>query len=161
MFKKKGLERAIFDINRYFGYLFEDGFKTVGTKYEPQHFGNWMIVLHSSKCGIRIHQDRREIFVIIGPPWASSNLNETDHYYDLRLIVAFLENSELINMDSDLRNIESQYEKLAEQLLRYYNQIISLINRSDFANIEKELLIYGNKILSKRYPQLFKGKSIE
>jgi hypothetical protein len=64
-------------------------------------------------------------------------------------------------LDSDLRNIESQYEKLAEQLLRYYNQIISLINRSDFANIEKELLIYGNKILSKRYPQLFKGKSIE
>jgi len=158
MFEKKGIEKATLEIKKYFGYLFEDGFQIVASKYSYKHFGNWMIVLHSPKCGIRIYQDRGQIMVMIGPPWAPANLETLNHYYDLRLIIAFFEKHENIDYHADLQHVDLQYEKVSGQFLEYYPRIIELFNRPDFADIEKELGLLQKNILTKSFPGLFEKR---
>lgn len=159
MFGKKGIDKVLSDLKKYFAYLFDDGFQIVGSKYDEKHFGNWMTVLYSNKCIIRIHQDRRQIVILIGPPWASTNMQEIDHYYDLKLIVAFLEKNESVDFTADLQHIDLQYEEISRKLLAHYEQVVQLVNRPDFANVEKELYQLQERVLAKKFPGLFGKKS--
>jgi hypothetical protein len=155
MFKKKGIERVLSDLKKYFPYLFDGQFQVVTTKYDKEAFGNWIVVLHSNKCGIRFYQDRRQVFVMMAPHWASVNLAETNHYFDIEFYIALLENNENIETESDLQHIELQYEKMSKELLLYYEQIVRLVNQPDFANIEKELHQLREKVLARKFPKLF------
>lgn len=159
MFMKKGIEKALVDLKRYFPYLFDGRFQVVATKYEQEHFGNWIIVLHSKECGIRIYQDRRQIFVMVAPPWASAGMAEVDHYFDIRLLTAFLEKIENIDFEADLQHIELQYQEMSKDLLLCYEKIVQLVNRPDFAKIEKELHELRERILARRFPEIFGKKS--
>ena len=156
---KKGIDKAVSEIKKYFPDLFDEGYKIVATKYDENNFGNWIIVLHSNKSGIRIMNDRRQIVVLIGPPWALANLEKTDHYYDMKIIIAFLEKGSSVDFNADLQHMELQYEKINQQLHVYYQQIIQLVNSPDFENIEKELHLLYKNILAKNFPRLFEKRS--
>lgn len=158
MFKKKGIERVLSDLKKYFAYLFDGRFQIVATKYDKEAFGNWIVVLHSEECGIRIHQDRGQIFILVAPHWASTSLAEVDHYFDLRLLAAFLEKNESIEFEADLQHIELQYKEMSRKLLLYYEQFVQLVNRTNFPEIEKELHQLRERILAKEFPELY-GKN--
>lgn len=159
MFRKKAIERVLSDLQKYFTYLFDGRFRIVATKYEREHFGNWIVALHSEECGIRFYQDRRQIFIMIAPPWAPVGLEKTDHYFDLEYYIAFLERSESIQFDANLQHIELQYEEMSRKFLTYYDQIVQLVNQPDFAEFEKKLHQLRERVLAKEFPGLFVKKS--
>ncbi len=73
MAREKPIEKPIRDVRAYFPYLFEEGFQILHSTYDPQHFGNWILVLASDKCVIRVVQDRGQIVLLIGPPGRQKN----------------------------------------------------------------------------------------
>ena len=55
------------DMEHYFGYLYERGFKIRAIEYSPQFNANWMAKLESSKYAIYITSDRNHILLECSP----------------------------------------------------------------------------------------------
>ena len=152
----KALEKEIQLIRKYFDFLFKDDFEITSTKYDYQNFGNWIIALQSRNEIVRFYQDRGEIYALIGPPWASRSLDDSQHFFDLRIIVSFLEDSESIKI-GNTGKLNNQLESLAKIFLNYYTRITSIFNDESFPQVEEKLKIHRQKLLSNFSP-IFKKK---
>ena len=60
-------ESVLREINQYFGFLYDKGFKIQSAAYHPESFGNWEIILKSTSCIVEISNDRNEILVEFVP----------------------------------------------------------------------------------------------
>lgn len=124
-------------IRKYFGYLFDEyGFNVVAeTHFES--FGNWVVVLQSDDCRIRIIQDREEISVALGPLWSIPGW-QAGPWYDLAVITAFLTQG---NSTVEYRSTttDRQLEQLAEVLHSRYDQIRELFQGETFRQRQAEL----------------------
>jgi len=63
------------DINRYYGFLFEKGFKIRSAKYTANFNGNWVVQFESKYCIIHVVQDRCNIEISFTPTLGSKLVN--------------------------------------------------------------------------------------
>jgi hypothetical protein len=139
------------DIKRYFGFLFDKGYKIQNIRYHPESFGNWGVVLESPFNLIYIFCDREEIFLSFAPV-------DTDHKDGIGIepMIYFLsqEQNFIGSFEGDLfREKKKQFEKLADLLKEYLDQITPYFG-SDFLRYKNELLSTQKKYndtLLKRY----------
>src|SRR5262245_50417503 len=68
---KRPEERIVDDIRHYFGFLFDKGYQIREVRYFPKSFGNWYVLLESSKYFIRVDCDRSYISVLFDPEKAN------------------------------------------------------------------------------------------
>ena len=119
--RNKELDKVEKDIRRYFGFLFDRGYKIRDSEYSSQHFGNWRVTLESTKCVIEIYSDRFELFVAFGP----SDINRKNRI-GLKSMIYFLSHGQNF-IDSYDGNFfwgkKKQFERLASLLNEYIDQI--------------------------------------
>lgn len=110
------------DIKRYFGFLFDTGYRIRSVNYHPHEFGNWELTLESTNCIIEICQDRTEILVYFLP--LSGN-----RFYriGLKSMIYYISQGKVF-IGPFKGNLfwgkKKQYEELAELLKEYHDQIV-------------------------------------
>ena len=140
------------DINRYFKFLFDRGFKFSDSFYDAQYFGNWMVSLESSKCIIEISSDRNELFV------AFASIKERKSTIGLKPMIYFLSQGQNVigPYEGNLFwGKKKQYQRLASLLEEYIDQI-TLYFGNDFQKYKEEMISAGKKyvdLLLKNYTQ--------
>lgn len=143
---------AMAQIQNHFDFLFRDGFR-IAKIFDKLHFGNWIVVLRSENCIIRIIQDREQLSVEVGPPWASIDIKDSKHFTDLNLLVDFIENKEIIILSSrQSKLVDDQFEDLKTTLHSYYSQILSILNDDSYLQKEEEISLYHQKRIKKQFP---------
>ena len=154
MTPSKSLTNGIELIEDYFQFLFRDGFQIVD-RYDQLAFGNWIVVLGSEKGLVRFIQDREEISVRMAPPWASTSIDQSQHYIDLSLLVNFLNKTETISLSTrkSLR-MTDQFESLRSKLHAHYSEIISLLTSDNFLATEDEIKIFQRRQIEKAFPHI-------
>jgi hypothetical protein len=61
--KNKKLDSIIHEVEHYFGFLHDKGFRTSSAEYSQQFNGNWVIEFESSDCKSFITSDRNYIIL--------------------------------------------------------------------------------------------------
>lgn len=64
------------DINRYFSFLFEKGYKIRSAEYAARFNGNWTVQFESQSCIIHIVQDRGNIEISFTPPAGAKSIKD-------------------------------------------------------------------------------------
>ena len=142
---------VINEINAHFGYLFHDGIQ-IHKVFDRLAFGNWIVVLNSEKCVIRIIQDRRQISLEAAPSWASVDIKDSEHFTDLNLLVAYLENKEKFSSVDKVSSSEDQFKNLGLLLKSHYEEIISFLTSDEYFKREEEIALYHQKQIKKIFP---------
>jgi hypothetical protein len=111
------------NINHYFGFLFEKGYKIRSIEYAPKFNGNWTVELESQNCIIYIVQDRGNIEVSFKH---SSSTKSTEDYIDLPQMISLVTQGKI--HFSGFENYiywkkKRQFEKLSDVLREYIDQI--------------------------------------
>jgi hypothetical protein len=115
------------DIENHFGFLFDHGFRIRSVKYFPQHMGNWIAILNSPECQIKISRDRGEIRLSLG-----SHSEETEQmWFGLRTVIFYLSKGKnyISIYEGELREKDKQFERLAKILAEYIDNVISIMGR--------------------------------
>ena len=141
-------------IENHFGFLFDHGFRIRSVKYFPQHMGNWIAMLESQDCLIDITSDRGEILLSFG----SKNYETQDlMWFDINTVVFYLSNGQVIidKFEGQLMEKDKQFQRLANILKTYLNQIIAIMG-SDFEK-HKTNLLQARKVLRDLYLERHKA----
>ena len=111
------------DINRYFGFLFEKGYKIREAHYSTHSNGNWHVDIESKECVVSIVQDRSEILAYFSPTFGSIPSNDK---VSIEAMIYFLSEGKNI-VESYQGNLawskRKQFERLAGLLRTYIDQI--------------------------------------
>jgi hypothetical protein len=144
-------------VRKHFRYLFDDyGFSVLFEEYSPDIFGNWITLLQSNDCQIRIILDRGQVFIDAGPSLAPNE------WFDLNLITAFLaQEPRKANWQYSLPKesiaydtIDRQLANLADILRKYCDEIIQLFREDTFKQRKTELKEFRRKKSEERWEQL-------
>ena len=89
---KKKVNSTIKEIERYFGFLYEKGFKIRYTEYSTHISGNWVIEFASNNCTIYIINDRKYISIDFSPVENSLSGDRFDinNLFDLGTMIYYL-----------------------------------------------------------------------
>ena len=136
------LPTVISEIEKYFHFLFERGFKIQSKTYYPQAFGDWEIVLESPSCQIRIGTDRGEVILGFLPLKAHSNFA-----VGLRAAIYFLSRGEqyIGVYKGNILDSEKQLEMYANLLEKHLDQILPLFG-DGHEKYREDLLIAQQKV---------------
>lgn len=139
-------------IKKYFGYLFDDyGFDVISeTCFES--FGNWVVVLRSNDCRLRIVQDRGEVSIAAGPLWSPLGW-QAGPWFDLRVITAFLTQGKVMP-EYIPGKTDQQLERLSNLLRSYCDQICELFQERVFQQKRAELELYRDQLDEQFWDQL-------
>ena len=126
-------------IKDYFGFIFDNSeFRITEERYEPEIFGDWLLVSESNIIQLRIICDRSEIFIDI-----KSNKKPTE-WMDLNVILQFLTGEEwsykFPNGKMDDNFVSYQLNNLSKNLEKYWDQIIHLYNEENILDMEQKLI---------------------
>jgi hypothetical protein len=117
------IDTVLKDINRYFGFLFERGYKLRSADDYPRVNGNWIVVLESQACVIHITSDRDSIVVDFGPIF----LERVGQYrIGIKAMVYYISKGQHFVGTFDENsfwNRQKQYKELAGLLKDYIDQI--------------------------------------
>lgn len=69
---KRRKDSIVEDIKHHFGFLFDKGYQLRDVRYFQESFGNWFVILESSKTFIRIDCDRNYISILFDPEKANN-----------------------------------------------------------------------------------------
>jgi hypothetical protein len=123
-------------IKEHFSYLL-DRFEIISeTNFES--FGNWVVVLVSKKCRVRIMYDRGEVSLAVGPLWSPMGW-QAGPWYDLSVIWRYLSlNDQLLETELGLP-ADKQLQNLSISFRKEFERICSLFTEENFKQIEDEL----------------------
>jgi hypothetical protein len=111
------------DIKRYFGFLFEKGYKIREAHYFAHPNGSWQVDIESKECVVSIVQDRSEILAYFSPSFGSIPSNDK---VSIEALIYFLSEGKNI-VKSYKGNLvwgkRKQFERLAGLLRTYIDQI--------------------------------------
>jgi hypothetical protein len=154
----KNEEDAVNRIKKYLGFLFDQGFEIVYKLFDEQVMGNWIVVLQSKECIIRFIQDRGEIRIEIGPPWASTELSPKEHFVYLQTLLGYINNDQSVTRPSfDDLEPDDQLQKLNTLLVSYLDELILFLNRADFAEQETKINAFALAKFKKLFPNAFQA----
>ena len=111
------------DINRYFSFLLEKGFKIRSTEYAAKFNGNWTVQFESQNCIIYIVQDRGNIEVSFAPPSGAKSIKD---YIDLVQMISLVTQGKTYigGFENSLHwKKKRQFEKISGLLKEYIDQI--------------------------------------
>ena len=152
---KRREDRIVEDIRHYFGFLFDKGYKVREVRYFPESFGNWYVLLESSKYFIRIDYDRSYISILFDPEKANGR-----HQIGLETLIYYLSKGKHFVgyfEGNPAWGKNKQLERLAGLLSEYHDQIARLFEtgfqrfREDLSPAQKK---YG-ELLQESYSQKF------
>lgn len=144
-------------VRKHFRYLLDDySFSVLSERYSPDVFGNWITVLRSKDCQIRIILDRGQVFLDAGPSSAPTE------WFDLSVITAFLREGSgdenwaysLPEGSIDDDTIDRRLANLAGLLRKYCDEIIQLFHEDNFKQREAELKQFRKKRSEERWKRL-------
>jgi len=124
------------DINRYFSFLFEEGFKIRSAEYAAKFNGNWTVRFESQNCIINIVQDRGNVEISFTPPSGAKSIKD---YVDLvQMIYLVTQGAVYIGgFENSLHwKKKRQFEKLSELLKEYIDQISHYFERKNISKTE-------------------------
>jgi hypothetical protein len=138
------VQEAIKNMKTHFPFLFDRGFRVTYTHFDEESFGNWIVVLGSPDFSVMLIQDRSELWLSIGSGERYSNQGR---WVGLELLIYFLTNEKayIASYDGDLHDQTKQYQRLAETLVKYYDQIFDVIV-SDFDKNYYSIMSLKSKI---------------
>jgi len=148
-------DRIVENIKRYFGFLFDKGYKVREVRYFPESFGNWYVLLESSKYIVRIDCDRSYISILFDPEKANSR-----HHIGLETLIYYLSKGKHFVgyfEGNPAWGKNKQLERLAGLLNEYHDQIAHLFE-SDFQRLREDLSPVQKKygeLLQESYSQKF------
>jgi hypothetical protein len=135
------INRVLADIKTNFPNLFANGFSVADTLYDEACFGNWIVILKSDDLNIRFIQDRSELSLSISPPWAPTNVNAYQDYWDLWFYIAIIEVNFKFPQPKERQEIDVQYSMLSQNLSKYYERICDLVSRANYEKTKEQLNI--------------------
>ncbi len=139
-------------IKKYFGYLFDEyGFDVIAETYF-ESFGNWVVVLQSDDCRVRIIQDRGEVSVAVGPLWSPPGW-QAGPWFDLAVITAFLTQGKG-TLEYRPGRTDQQLERLANLLRSHCDQICELFQDKVFQQKRVELELLRDQLDGQFWDQL-------
>jgi hypothetical protein len=127
--ERYNLHFVLKDIRKYFGFLLQEGYEISDQHYSYKTFGNWIVTLKSKECKIVVVQDRRYISVSLAPHNARPG-----EQFGLEAMVDFVthgQKSEGLVADYRLRNKRKQFERLANLLRQYHDQIVPYLQNNN------------------------------
>jgi hypothetical protein len=140
--KKNKLDFVPKEIRRYFGFLFDRGYKIKDFESHPQHFGNWRVALESTECVIEIYCDRNEISLAFGP----LDIKEKTRI-GLKSMICFLSQGKNVVKPYEgnlFWGKRKQFEILASLLKEYIDRITPFFGR-DFQKHKFDLMFAQSK----------------
>lgn len=143
-------------IEEYFSSFLEGGFQLAKSKVDRKGFGNWIVVLRSRQCLMKFIQDRGTVSVLIGPPWASEEPFDLEHFIDLYLLIDFNKKNQSIVFQPkyDAYDIDKSLYQISIALGQNFQDLVLILNREDFLETEKEVKNYHLQRLRKTYPNM-------
>lgn len=148
---------AVDHIRNHFEFLFDGGFEIAYKMFDEKVMGNWVVVLQSKECIIRFIQDRSEIRMEIGPPWASTEWSPKKHFVYPKTLLEYIKNDQSITIPSfDEINLDpnDQLQKLKTFLASHYDELVSFLNQDDFAEHEAKIESFALDKFKKIYPNI-------
>jgi hypothetical protein len=130
------------DLELFFGFLLNGGYKIREFHYFPESFGNWEAQLESPNCLIIISSDRNAILLSFAS--LKANIN---YQIGIEPMIYFLSREERFigNFEGNLfRGKKKQFERMANLLKEYIGQITPYFG-DNFENHKNELLSAQNK----------------
>jgi hypothetical protein len=152
---KRQEDRILEDIKQYFGFLLDKGYKIRDVQYFKEAFGNWYVILESSKCFVKIDCDRNYISVLFDPEKANSR-----HQIGLESLIYYLsKGNHFVGYfeGNPAWGKNKQLERLSSLLHEYHNQIVQLFEidyerlKEDFSPSQKRY----SELLEKSYSKKF------
>ena len=131
------IDSVLKDINRYFGFLFERGYKLRSADEYPRLNGNWIVVLESQVCVIHFICDRDAILISFGPLYF-----ERDYRIGIKAMVYFISKGEHFVgafQGNLFWNRQKQFKELSI-LLRDYIDRIEPYFGNGFEKYKEELM---------------------
>lgn len=125
-------------ILQFFGFLFrERKFRLVSTS-EFKDFANWVVLMYSPDCRIRILCDRGEVSLAIGPVWLPRSW-QAGPWYDLASVLEFLTHQQH-DLCMTLNEAEDdQLRELANTLEAHIDQVCSIFDKQSFETNQSNL----------------------
>jgi len=147
------------DIEKYFGFLFDKGFRFRHTNFAGRGMLIWDVILESPHCLIRIYQEKSDVFLVFAP------LNAIDANNEIRpsdgvalepMIYYVTEREKFVGLfDKDTyASRKKLLQKLADLLKEHLDQITPYFEGFEFRQYQSELLAVQhdyNDLLMKRY----------
>jgi hypothetical protein len=143
-------------IREFFGYLFDDfGFRVISeTHFES--FSNWVVVLQSEVCRIRIFRDRGEVSIAVGPLWLPPGW-QAGPWFDLTVLISFLTNGKY-TLEHAVGDTSQQLKRLADVFHLYYDQVCELFQEQVFQQKKGELELFREQMNEQIWNRLTAGK---
>jgi hypothetical protein len=141
------LDEIVKTIEWKFAFLFEKGFMVSNKAFYENEFGNWIVSLDSTMFKIRLRQDKNDIFISFGPIWASSEIRDFKHFFDLEVILAYLTGEKnYYPIASKGGKTEAVLEDLSRLTRLHLQEIARLFEPDRFVEKEEELHKLGKEL---------------
>jgi hypothetical protein len=137
------------EIEHYFGFLFDMGFKFRDTNFAG-HEGmiGWEVILESSKCLIYMYQERSEIHLTFAPLNAHNAITMNigigiNDQIDIKTMIFYLSKGQnfIDIFDDDVyRSRKKQFEALANLVKEHIDQITPYFRNYEFRLYQSEML---------------------
>ncbi len=147
------------DIEKYFQFLFDKGFKFRYSDFAGRGMLIWNIVLESPKCLIHIYQEKSDVFLAFAPLNAMDENNEisvTDEVALEPMIYYITKYENFIGLfdKETYASRKKLFQRLADLLKQYIDEITPYFENFKFRQYQRELLATQhdyNDLLVKRY----------
>ena len=118
------------DINRYFGYLFNKGFKFHRVEYSPQFFGNWVVELEAPNCMMYLTDDRNWLIL----EFCSTNNLDVNNRVSIEKMIFILSDGKVTiepytgnrawGKKKQLRRLSDLLETNIDEIMIYFNTVV-------------------------------------
>ena len=134
----KVINPILADIEYYFGFLFDKGFRIQETNVTFWSTRSWSVIFESPACVIKIYYDQQEVCLVFAPVDMP-----IDHRFGIEAVIYYLSNKQYSIERFErafYKDRIRQLKRLAELLKKYIDQIILYFNVNEFQKYKSELL---------------------
>jgi hypothetical protein len=152
----RDVDYGIQKIEEHFSSFLISGFHLTKSKVDRKGFGNWAVVLQSKECLIKFIQDRGSVSLLVGPPWASKEPFELEHFFDLYLLIDFNNKKQSIVFPPkyDEYDVDKRLHEMSIALKENFHDLVLILNGEDVLKVEKEVKDYYLQRLRRIYPNI-------
>ena len=129
--------KIVDEIRKRFRFLFDAHGFALASEICFDSFENWVVVLKSKECRLRIFQDRGEVTIAVGPLWSPSGW-QSGPWFDLAIVIRYVSQGK-DQWEYEGGNTDEQLKRLAEKLRPYCQQICWLFREDVFPEKRQEL----------------------
>jgi hypothetical protein len=124
------------DIKIHFDFLFAQGFKIQSISPPEYNMGNWLAVLESPACLLRLINDQGELLLDAGP----KSQGGPQSWFSFNGIVFYITQGQVLltHPQEGRLGLQEQYQSLADLLKSYLDEILPILGE-EYARHEENL----------------------